>query len=166
MRVALGANVRNTHPVDVIERIAHGHGWSFERVVQDEISACVAGNWVDYHVSFSWMEEHEALHMACAFNLTVHPSRMAELVQLLALINEKLLFGHFDYWQHAGAVMYRQALPLNGGLHPTDEQVKMLLMTALDACEAHYTACQSVVLAGLSSQEALRHAMFETLGNA
>lgn len=166
MRLALSAKERNTHPVDVIEQIAHGHGWAFERTAQDEISVCVAGSWVDYHVSFSWMEEHEALHLACAFNLTVHSSRKTELVQLLAMINEKLLFGHFDYWKQAGAVMYRQTLLLSGGLHPTDAQVKMLLMTALDACEAHYTACQSVVLAGVSSREALRHAMFETMGNA
>jgi len=166
MRLAFDNSVRNAHPVDVIEQIVHGYDWSFERTTEDEISVCVAGNWVDYHISFSWMEDHEALHLACAFNISVPDMRQHELLSLLSWINEKLLFGHFDYWHQSKTIMYRQTLLLSGGLHPSDAQVKMLLMTALEACEAHYTACQSVVLAGLSANDAMRNAMFETVGNA
>lgn len=166
MMLADSAIGRDTHPVDVIEQIANGHDWSFERTAEDEISVCIAGSWADYNVSFSWMEDYEALHLACAFNITAPKSRRGEMLSLLSVINEKMLVGHFDYWQQAGAVMFRQTLLLSGGLHPTDAQVKTLLMTALDACEAHYTACQSVALAGMNADDALRHAMFETVGNA
>lgn len=157
---------RRAHPIDVIERIADSHGWSFERIMQDEIATTVTGSIVDYRLSLSWLEEHETLHLSCAFSLQTPVMRMAELARLLARINERLLFGHFDYWRQSGEIMYRQTLLLSGGLHPTDAQIKTLLATALDACEAHYYACRSVVLLKISADEALRHTLFETLGNA
>jgi len=160
------ARMRHIHPVDVIEQLADGHGWSFERIMQDEIAATVAGSAVDYHIAFSWLEEHETLHLSCAFYVKVPARRAAELVRLLALINEKLLFGHFDYWQQTGQILYRQTLLLSGGLHPTDAQIKTLLITALDACEAHYGACRDIITSGISADDALRHSLFETLGNA
>ena len=52
---------RNPHPVDMIEQVAHANDWAFERTGDDEIAIAVAGNWTDYHVSFSWMEDFEAL---------------------------------------------------------------------------------------------------------
>lgn len=165
-KTSAAARMRNMHPVDVIEQLAEEHGWSFERIMRDEIAATVAGSAVDYHIAFSWLEEHETLHLSCAFHINVPLMRVAELVRLLALINEKLLFGHFDYWQQTEQIMYRQTLLLSGGLHPTDAQIKTLLMTALDACEAHYAACRGIVATTLSADEALRHSLFETLGNA
>ncbi len=56
---------REIHPVDVIEFVAATNDWSFERSGEDEIAMTVEGRWADYHVSFSWMEEFEALHLAC-----------------------------------------------------------------------------------------------------
>ena len=60
---------REIHPVDLIEQVAHTNDWAFERTGDDEISISVAGSWTDYHVSFSWMEDFEALHLACAFDI-------------------------------------------------------------------------------------------------
>lgn len=106
---------REAHPVDVIEQVAHSNDWTFERTGDDEIAISVAGNWTDYHISFSWMEDFEALHLACAFDIKVAEPRVNEVMRLLSLINEKLLMGHFDLWQQEGAIMYRQSLLLAGG---------------------------------------------------
>ncbi len=51
----------------MIEFVAAANDWSFERSGEDEIAMTVEGRWADYHVSFSWMEQFEALHLACAF---------------------------------------------------------------------------------------------------
>lgn len=166
MRLVHDAKEREAHPVDVIEQIAYGHDWSFERTAEDEIAVCITGSKAEYYVSFSWMEDFEALHLACSFTLNVDASRRSEMIDLLSIINEKMLVGHFDYWTEDRAVMFRQTLLLSGGLHPNDAQVKMLLMTALDACEEHFVACESVARDGMNAQVALRHAMFETIGNA
>ena len=78
---------RQSNPVDVIEHIAGLNDWSFERSGEDEITISVTGGWTDYHVSFSWMEENEAIHLACAFDLKVPEARRMEIMRLLTKIN-------------------------------------------------------------------------------
>ena len=157
---------REAHPVDVIEAVANANEWSFERAGDDEIAISVAGNWTDYHISFSWMEDFEALHLACAFDIKVPETRVTEVMRLLALINEQMLFGHFDLWEQEGAIMFLQALMLNGGVEPTGQQVEVLLSTALEACECYFQAFQFVVWSGISARDALQNVLFETHGSA
>ncbi len=157
---------RGAHPVDVIEHVATSNDWSFERNGDDEISIAVAGNWTEYHVSFSWIEEFEALHLACAFDIKVPDNRTLEVMRLLSLINEQMLFGHFDLWEQEGAIMFRQALLLAGGVEPTSQQVEVLLNSALEACECYYQAFQFVLWSGSSARDALESALFETAGTA
>ncbi len=157
---------REAHPVDVIEAVANANEWAFERAGDDEIAISVAGNWTDYHISFSWMEDFEALHLACAFDIKVTEPRVTEVMRLLALINEQMLFGHFDLWEQEGAIMFRQALMLNGGVEPTGQQVEVLLSTALEACECYFQAFQFVVWSGVSARDALQSVLFEAHGTA
>lgn len=157
---------RDAHPVDVIEHVAHSNDWTFERTGEDEIAISVAGGWTDYHVSFSWMEEFEALHVACAFDLKVPESRTPEVLRLLSLINEQMLFGHFDLWEQEGAIIFRQALLLSGGADPTSQQVEVLLNSALEACECYFQAFQFVVWSGATAREALDGVLFDTFGTA
>lgn len=157
---------RDVNPVDMIEQVASLNDWEFERAGDDEINITVAGMWADYSVSFSWMEDFEALHLACAFDLKVPERRIAETMKLLSLINEQLLIGHFDLWTREGVIMFRQALLLNGGAEPTGQQLECLLSAALEACERYFQAFQFVVWAGHPAQQALDAAMFETQGSA
>ena len=157
---------RQSNPVDVIEQIAALNDWAFERAGDDEITISIAGGWADYHVSFSWMEDREAIHLACAFDLKVPEPRKLEVMRLLTAVNEQLWIGHFDLWSSEGLVMYRQALLLSGGAEPNNSQVERLLVTAIEACERYFQAFQFVVWAGKSAAEALEGALFETAGEA
>lgn len=157
---------RPDNPVDTIETVAALNDWSFERSGEDEITISVAGRWCDYHVSFSWMEEVEALHLACAFDLKVLEPRKTEVVRLLAQVNEQLWMGHFDLWSQEGVVMFRQSLLLAGGSEATSSQIEAMLANALDNCERYYQAFQFVVWAGKTATEAVATAMFETAGEA
>ena len=156
---------RDTKPDELLEQVASLNDWQFERI-NDEISMTVNGVWSDYDVSLSWMEEFEALHLACAFDLKITENRMNEAINLISQVNEQLLIGHFDLWREDGAVMFRQTLLLNGGADPTAEQLECLLTSALEACERYYQAFQYVVWAGKSSKEALDAVLFETHGTA
>ena len=120
----------------------------------------------DYQVSFTWMYDIEALHIACAFEFKVPEQRRAEIQQLISLINEQMWVGHFDLWVQDGIVMYRHALVLAGGVEASGRQCEALLSTALDACERYYPAFQFAVWAGKPAREALDAAMFETAGEA
>jgi hypothetical protein len=154
------------NPLDVVERLAAGNDWSFERASEDEITIMVTGRWTDYQVSYTWMTDIEALHLACAFDLKVPERRRPEVQQLISLVNEQLWVGHFDLWVQDGIVMFRHALVLNGGIAASGPQCEALLGTALDTCERYFPAYQFVVWAGKPARAALDAAMFETSGEA
>ncbi len=157
---------RDAHPVDFIEQLACVNDWAFERSDDDEITITVVGSWCDYHVSFSWMEEVEALHLACAYDFKVAEKHRQEIVSLLALVNEQLWMGHFDLWAEEGVVMFRQTLLLAGGAEPTQLQLEALLSGSIDSCERYYQAFQFILWAGKPAAEALAGALFDTVGEA
>ena len=104
------------NPLEVVEQVASTNGWSFERAGEDEITILAAGKWTDYQVSYTWMFDIEALHLACAFELKVPERCRGEVQQLISMINEQMWVGHFDLWTQDGLVMYRHALVLTGGI--------------------------------------------------
>jgi hypothetical protein len=160
------ADEQRVNPLDVVESLASGNDWSFERAGDDEITILVTGRWTDYQLSYTWMGDIEALHLACAFDLKVPERRRAEVQILIGLINEQLWVGHFDLWLKEGMLMFRHALVLAGGVEASGRQCEALLSTAIDACERYFTAFQFVVWAGKDAKEALAAAMFETSGEA
>ena len=125
------------NPLDVVERLAAGNDWSFERASDDEITIMVTGKWTDYQVSYTWMGDIEALHLACAFDIRVPERRRAEVAALISLINERLWVGHFDLWTKEGIVMYRHALVLAGGTEASGKQCEALLAGGFGAARQH-----------------------------
>jgi hypothetical protein len=153
-------------PLAAVEDVAADHNLAFERSGEDEITIVSKGAWTDYQLSFTWMNEIEALHLACAFDMKIPEARKAEVQRLIAAVNEQLWVGHFDIWTHTGMIMYRQALLLPGGMAASTSQCETMLVGALHACERYYPAFQFVVWAGRSALEAMRAAMFDTEGEA
>jgi hypothetical protein len=157
---------RSEHPLDVVERLASLRDWIFDRAETDEMSVSVAGRFADYHVAFTWIEDVEALHVACAFDLKVQDRRRAEILQLISAINEQLWVGHFDLWSGENVVMFRHSLLLTGGVEPTNPQCETMLRVSVEACERYFQAFQFVMWAGKSAREALDAVLFETEGEA
>jgi hypothetical protein len=153
-------------PLSVVEEIASTNDWSFERSGQDEITILTQGQWTDYQLSFTWMGDIDALHLACAFDIKIPEARRSEVQRLIAAINEQLWIGHFDVWITTGSIMYRQALILPGGMTASPAQCELMLDGALHACERYYPALQFVVWAGKTAAEAMTAAMFDTAGEA
>ena len=153
-------------PLDVVEHMAAGNNWPFERAGEDEIGLVITGRWTNYQVSFTWMNEIETLHLACAFDMKVPELRLADVQKLIALINEQMWIGHFDVWTQNGVVMFRHALVLAGGVAASGRQCEAVLASALDSCERYFPAFQFVIWAGKSAREAMESAMFETTGEA
>lgn len=157
---------RNLHPVDLIEQLAAIHDWSFDRSDADEINISVKGAWTDYHLSFTWREDIEALHLACAFDIPVPENRRNEIYRLIAFINEQLWLGHFDLWSVEGVLMYRHGLLLSGGADPSTDQCEGMLNMAMDTCERYFQAFQFVLWAGKTAEDAMQSSLFETAGEA
>src|SRR5262245_10578436 len=115
------------NPLDVVERVAAANGWSFERAGIAEPTLLIQRKWTDYQVSYAWMFDIEALHLACAFEMKVPERCRAEVQQLVSLVNEQMWVGHFDLWTQDGLIMYRHALLLAGGVAASGRQCEALL---------------------------------------
>lgn len=154
------------NPLNAVEQMAADHSWPFEHDGEDEIALIVDGRCTNYQISFTWMHEIEALHLACAFDIKVPETRISDVRQLIALINEDLWIGHFDLWTKSGMIMFRYALVLAGGSEASVRQCEAVLGAALDSSERYFPAFQFVVWAGKSAREAMDSAMLETSGRA
>jgi hypothetical protein len=75
----------------------------------------VGRGWSDLHVSINWREDLDGLHIACSFDLKVPSNRRGEVAGWSTLINEQLLFRHFDLWATEGNAAVRNGLLLTGG---------------------------------------------------
>lgn len=155
-----------TNPLAVVEDIASDNNWAFERSGEDEVTIVTKGQWTDYQLSFTWMGEIEALHLACAFDMKIPQARRAEVQRLVAAINEQLWVGHFDLWTHTGMIMHRQALVLPNRMIASTSQCEVMVDGALHGCERYYPAFQFVVWAGKTAEQAMDAAMFDTHGEA
>lgn len=156
----------NANPLDLIEQVLSHESWPFDRSDDDEINVSVSGQWCDYHLTFNWRGDLEALHLACAFDLKVPEAKRGEIYRLLGLINEQMWIGHFDLWSDEGLLMFRHGVLMGGGAVATAEQCESLLRLSVEACERYYPAFQYVVWAGKSAKEAVDACMFETQGHA
>ena len=125
-----------------------------------------AGKWADYLVSYNWMDDIDALHFSCAFELRIPELRRREATELVARINTQLWVGHFDLWFNDDLVMFRHALLLPESLLATAEQCQAMLGMGLGQCEQHFQAFQFVVWAGKSAEESLTASLFQTEGTA
>ncbi len=153
------------NPIDVLENLATHQNWPFERSAEDELSLTVTGRWCDYDLSFTWRDDLNGLHLACAFDQKINAGKLADVHDLLARINEQLWLGHFDIWKDEGVVLFRHGLLLGAG-DASPEQCEMLLSLAVEACERYYPAFQFVLWAGQSAEDAMAACMFETQGSA
>jgi hypothetical protein len=154
------------NPLDAVERLAMLRDWNFDRATDDEVTLVVEGRWSDYQISFTWMPDIEALHIACAFDMKAPARRRGEMVELVAMVNEQLWIGHFDFWSKDGLVMFRHSLMLAGGGTATDTQCEALLAAAVDASERYFQAFQFVAWSGKKARESLDATLFETVGAA
>ena len=166
LSIAEDEGPRSEHPVDTIEQVARSRDWPFERDGEDEITLTVGGGWADYHVSCTWLEDVEALHLACAFDIKLNDRRGQEILKLITLINEHLWIGHFGVWEKQNMIIFRHAMLLTGGAQPSALQCEAQLEAALAACERYYQSFQFVLWAGKTAREALEGALFETVGEA
>lgn len=160
-------------PLDVLEALFSSLDWTFERDGDDEIVATVRGGWSVYELRALWREDERVLQVLADTGLKVDraavlPATAAALFEILALVNEQLWLGHFEWWSSDGGVLFRHTVLLDPDEEPrlTLEQARALVEAAIDECDRHYPAFQFVVWGGKSPCDALRDAMVDTLGEA
>lgn len=154
------------NPLDVAERIVTERDWAFDRPIEDELVAEVAGMWCNFRIWFTWQPDLGAMMFSCAYDMKIPKSQHAKIYPLLTGINERMWIGHFDLCSEDGGVTFRQSTLLKGGSSLGQGYIEELMDIAITECERFYPAFQAVVWAGQNPEEALRFAMFDTFGEA
>jgi hypothetical protein len=160
------AGALRSNPLNVFERIAIAEHYDFERVGADEIHINLPGQWTDHDVSLTWNSSDEALQLFLIFEGRLPGGRTDDICRLMSLINERLAAGHFDFWNKNKAMVYRNSQSLRGGAQLKTEQALDMIALALDAAERGYPACQYVIWAGKSPEDALTAALVDLAANA
>lgn len=153
------------NPIDVIEQLAAGREWMFDRRSDEEVAIEAPGQWCSYSLYFAWSDDLKALHFSCAFDMRVANQHRSRIYELLAHLNERLWLGHFALWMEEGVPMFRHTVQVAdlSGSRPLLEE---LIEVAVTECDRFFPAFQFVVWGGKSASEAMQAAMFETVGEA
>ena len=153
-------------PLDLIERLALVQDWGFERTAEAELVMSAAGQAGDLALSLIWRADLESLHIACQFAGKVPPQRREEMGRLINLVNEQLLYGHFDLWRQDGSVMFRNNLLLSGGAEAGEAQCEQLIRIAIETCERYHAPFQFAIWAGAPAERAITSNFFSAAGQA
>jgi hypothetical protein len=155
-------------PIDMLENYFTAHGWSHDRIGDDEIVANIQGSWAKYELRGVWREDDRVLQFLALPDIRVPDDKRAALYESIGLINEQLWLGHFELWANSGILLFRHAALLSSteGAVLTLEQAETLIEAALDECERFYPVFQFVLWGGKSPKEAIAAALIETQGEA
>lgn len=154
------------HPIDMVEDIAAGHAWEFDRVADDQIAMAVEGQWRTYSVTLAWSAVDETLRLICTFEIEPPRARMGELFDVMNRCNDLVWMGAFTYWAEQKLMVWRYGLCLAGGQTVVAAQVDALISSAIVACERFFPAFQLVAWADKTPASAMQVAMAEAYGRA
>lgn len=156
-----GAGVLRANPIDTFQRIAVAEGYRYEREGPNDLHIDMTGLHCDHDLSLNWNPGEEGLALFILFDGRIPGGRTNEICRLMSLLNERLVAGHFDYFERTGSLIYRHALSLKGGAALSTDQALDVMSQALDAAERGYPAAQYVVWAGKSPEDALAEALVD-----
>ena len=154
------------NPLDILEAMFQANEWPFERSDDEELIVETTGGWCDYRMLFVWREDMHAFYYTCSFDLKIPGDRRKGVVELLALINEKMWMGHFDLCSESGSPTYRHTIPTRGMGGFSVEQLEDLMDIALAECERFYPAFQFLLWGGYKPEEAVQAALLDCQGEA
>lgn len=154
------------NPIELIEKVAIANDWPYYRHSDDELAIEIEAQWTRYRVNYSWQAELGILHISCPFDMKIQASHHDQICQLLALANEKLWIGHFDFFWDDGVPMFRHATLFREGTQASVELIEDLLDIAVSECDRFYPAFQFVLWSGKTAKEAITNALLETEGEA
>ncbi len=153
-------------PIDLVEAFVDAHDWAYERCGESEIAARLSGQWCDLQLWFASRTEARSLVITCALDMRVPRSRRDAVYPLLAGINERLLFGHFELWSDGGWPTFRHTLVGDSEAPIALCVLEDVVDAARAECDRYYPAFQFVLWGGEDADGAIAASLIETEGEA
>ena len=157
-----------TTPIDVLESFFSAHGWTHERVGEEEIVAATNGSWGQYELRGIWRDDDRVLQFLAFPDIKVSDEKYGEIYETIGLINEQLWIGHFELWSANGTLVFRHATLLDGQDEAmlSADQSEAVVDAAIGELDRFYPVFQFVLWGGKTPVEAIAAAMVETHGEA
>jgi hypothetical protein len=164
----LDINPASGAPIDLLESWYAAHGWSHERLSDEEIVATAQGSWGQYELRGIWREDDGVLQFLAFPDVKVTDAQFSPIYETIGLINEQLWLGHFELWANPGVIVFRHAALLDADEDSalSLDQAEVLVEAAMDELDRFYPVFQFVLWGGKSPKEAIAAAMVETQGEA
>ena len=154
------------HPIDIVEHLAEHHDWEFDRLGDDQIAMAVEGQWRTYSVTLAWSGFDETLRMVCTFERDPPEEKLAQLYELINMVNDQCWAGAFTYWPEQKLMVYRYGLLQAGGQMAAPEQIDTMINAAVLSAERYYPALQLMLYSDRSPAESMQVAIAEAYGRA
>lgn len=166
--VEIDIDSQRAAPIDMLEAWFEAHGWTHERIGEDEIVASAQGSWGVYELRGVWRDDDNVLQFMAFPDIKVPDHQMGVVYETLGLINEQLWLGHFELWSTGGAILFRHAVLVDSGEEPGLglDQAEMVIEAAVDEVDRFYPVFQFVLWGGKSPKDAIAAALVETRGEA
>lgn len=154
----MGSKALRGNPIAVFTRLALAEGYEAEAFSDNEIELSLPGEWCDHTLSLIWNPKTERLQGFLMFYNKAPMGRHDDIFKLMSLINESLTAGHLEFSTKQKSLIFRHTVSLNGGASLSIEQAMDFVACAINAAEQAYPACQYMIWAGKSPEEALNNA--------
>lgn len=157
----------DANPLDLIEDMVEGKGWTITRSDDDLLIAAVPGQKAKYEICMEWQEEFSALLFACSLPLEIGPAQYEAAARTLEQINQNLWLGHFDLSNKNKHPTFRHTMLFR--MIPSGiavDIVQDLVEIAVAECNRFWATFQLVQAGDVGAQDNLHAAVFETVGEA
>ncbi len=155
-------------PIDMLQSWYAAHGWSHERLSDEEIIATVQGSWGQYELRGVWRDDDGVLQFIAFPDVRVTDDQFTRVYETIGVINEQLWVGHFELWAEARIIVFRHAALLDNHSDTTLslDQTEILIAAAVDELDRFYPVFQFVLWGGKSPRDAIASALVDTHGEA
>ena len=154
------------NPTEVVEEILLNQEWTYQRISPFEVAAEVEARWGVHRLQFYWQDEYDIFHLTCFMDLRVTEKEAPEFYKLLALLNERVLMGHFELFSNEGIPAYRHSLMLPSSQSTQSELIEHSIALALEETDRFYPAFQLVIAGEKSAKDAASISILDTAGEA
>lgn len=154
------------NPTDIVEDLLITQEWGYQRLSDTEIAAEVEARWGIYRMQFFWQHDYDIFHLTCFLDTRVSHEHETEFYKLLALLNERVLMGHFELFSDDLTPAYRHSFTLPMNQNAQAEILEHAIALALDETDRFYPAFQLVIAGEKTAKEAASIAVLDTAGEA
>jgi len=157
---------KNFNPIDLIEDMAMGQDWAYQRTESEEIMIDLDAKWAEYRIQFFWQRDFNVLHLAMAIDMPFDPSLYGQVFELIACLNYRLVMGHFEFSLENHLIAYRLNQYLESPKMIKMSHIENLIHLSLSEVDRFYPAFQLVTSKEKTAQEAMSVALLDTMGEA